>query len=193
MPCGRHILPLLLTGRPVGQGIFLISVLSCIRTATALAAVGTIVAGCAAANNATSAQASSQDEQPQKTMYGITSEGTTTSLYTEIFGPRQSAPATTMAAAQPVQPVTAQPVAPAQQVAVAGPRGSGPSQVLAPYRTQQPASAQPAQPAAVQVAQQPVSQPAPPPEPDAAAAYGLTANGPTTNLFTELFGKRTSQ
>jgi hypothetical protein len=167
----------------------LISVLSCIRTAAALAAVATIVAGCAAANNATSAQASSQGEQPYRTMYGLSSEGTTTDLYTEIFGPRQSAPATTVAASQPVQPV-----APVQQ-AVAGPRGSGPSQVLPSYRTQQPGSAQPAaaQPAAMQVAQQPISQPAPPPEPDVPAAYGITANGPSTDLFTELFGKRNSQ
>jgi hypothetical protein len=167
----------------------LISVLSCIRTAAALAAVAIIVAGCAAANNAPSAQASSQGEQPYRTMYGISSEGTTTDLYTEIFGPRQAAPATTVAAAQPVQPA-----APAQQVAVAGPSGSGPSQVLASYRTQQPGSAQsaPNQPAAVQVAQQPAP-PAPPPEPDAPAAYGLTTNGPTTDLFTELFGKRNSQ
>jgi hypothetical protein len=164
----------------------LINVLSCIRTATALAAVATIVAGCAAANNATSAQASSQGEQPYKTMYGISSEGTTTDLYTEIFGPRQSAPATTVAASQPV---AAQPV---QQVAVSGPRGSGPSQVLASYRTQQPGSAQPApaQPAAVQVTQQPAAPPAPPPEPDVPTAYGITANGPTTDLYSMIFGSK---
>ncbi len=57
------------------RGDVLFSALSCIRTATALAAVAIVVAGCAAANNATSAQASAQDEQPYKTMYGMTSDG----------------------------------------------------------------------------------------------------------------------
>src|SRR6185437_14495247 len=102
---------------PIDRGNFLISALPCIRTATALAAVAIVVAGCAAANNATSAQTSAQGEQPYGTMYGISSEGTTTDLYTEIFGPRQPppAPATNVASTQPVQPVTAQPVTPIQQ------------------------------------------------------------------------------
>ena len=179
-------------GPPRVRGSFLISVLSCIRTATALAVVAIVAAGCAAANNATSAQASNQGEQPYRTMYGISSEGTTTDLYTEFFGPRQPPPATNVAAAQPVQPVAAQPVTPAQQMAArSGPGAAGPSQVIASYRAPQPATTRPAQPAGVQVAQQPAASPAPA-EPDVPAAYGITANGPTTDLFTELFGKRSS-
>ena len=170
----------------------MIGMLSCIRTAAALAAVAIAVAGCAAANNATSAQAPSSGEQPYKTMYGMTSDGTTTDVYTEIFGPRQSppAPATSVAAAQPVQPVTAQPIAPAQQMAVrSGPAGAGPAPAIASGRAPLPAYAQPApvQPAPVQVAQQPA------PQPDTPTMYGIGSNGPTTDLYTEIFGKRSSQ
>jgi hypothetical protein len=126
-----------------------------------------------------------QGEQPYKTAYGLSSAGTTTDLYTEIFGPRQPppAPATTVAAAQPAQPVAAQPVTPAQQSTT----NSGtvrPGQ--AANRAAPPASVQPAP---VQVAQQPAPPPAPQ-EPDVPAVYGITANGPTTDLYTEIFGPR---
>jgi hypothetical protein len=178
--------------------------LSCIRIATALAVVGIAVAGCAAANNATSAQG----EQPYKTMYGMTSDGPTTDLYTELFGPRQPppAPATSVASAQPVQPVTAQPVTPVQQaqpyptparpgqtVAATQPNRAAPTQAATANRTQQPGYAQPAsvQPPPVQVAQQPTP-PAPPPEPDTPTMYGITANGPSTDLYTTIFGPRRS-
>ena len=50
--------------------------LSCIRAMTALAAVATILGGCAAANNATSSQAADQAEQPYKTAYGISKRRT---------------------------------------------------------------------------------------------------------------------
>jgi Flp pilus assembly protein TadD len=177
----------------------LINVLPCIRTATALAAVAIVVAGCAAANNATSAQASAQGEQPYKTMYGMTSEGTTTDLYTEIFGPRQPPPtaATNVASAQPAEPVTAQPITPVQQgTTMARPAQTATAtnrqgQTTAANRAPQPAYGQPAPVQPVQVAQQPAP-PAPPPEPDAPAAYGITANGPTTDLYTEIFGPRHS-
>jgi hypothetical protein len=177
------------------MGNILNRALSCIRTATALAAVAIAVAGCAAANNAT--QASSQGEQPYRTMYGMTSEGPSTDLYTEIFGPRQPppGPATSVASAQPVQPVTAQPVTPVQQ-------GTAPSrpgqtttttnrqgQTTAANRPPQPAYGQPAPVQPAQVAQQPAS---PPPEPDTPSAYGITANGPSTDLYTEIFGPRRS-
>jgi hypothetical protein len=176
--------------------------LPCIRVAIALTAIAVVAAGCAAANNATSSQASAQGEQPYKTMYGISSEGTTTDLYTEIFGPRQAPASTTnVAAAQPVQSVTSQPIAPVQPSATAAsPTRSGQaatatsanrqSQTAASSRAPQPAYGQSpaAQPAPVQVAQQP----APPPEPDVPTAYGITANGPTTDLYTAIFGPRHS-
>ncbi len=175
--------------------------LTCIRTATALAAAALAVAGCAAANNATPSQA--QGEQPYRTMYGLTSDGPTTDLYTEFFGPREPppAPATAVASAQPVQPVAGQPTTPAQQsqqyqparpgqVVATTPGRPNQAQTAAASRTPQPASGQPAsvQPAPVQVAQQP----APPPEPNAPVAYGISANGPTTDLYTVLFGPRHS-
>jgi hypothetical protein len=136
-------------------------------------------------------------------MYGLSSEGTTTDLYTELFGPSQPAPApaTTVASAQPTQPVTAQPITPVQQSATASgaARPGQPATAMAPNRqgqaqttanrTTQPASVQPAP---VQVAQQPAPPPAPE-EPDVPTAYGITAKGPTTDLYTALFGRRDGQ
>ncbi|HET7889327.1 MAG TPA: hypothetical protein VFL62_24115 [Bradyrhizobium sp.] len=158
-----------------------------IRVAFALAAIAVAAAGCTAANNATSAQASAQSEQPYKTMYGITSEGTTTDLYTEFFGSRQTqpAPATTVATAQPVPPVDAQPAAPVQPNAV-GPSPARSGRTTPASRAPQPAAPQPAP---VQVAQQPAP-PAPPPEPDAPTAYGIPSGGHTTDLYTAIFGPR---
>jgi hypothetical protein len=161
----------------------------------ALAAIAVIAAGCAAANNATSAQASNQGEQPHKTMYGITSEGTTTDLYTELFGPSQPAPApaTAVASAQPVQPVTSQPAAPVQQSAAAP--TAAPANPGRPGRTATASHTPPPpapQPPPVQVAQQPVPPPAPPPEPDTPSAYGIPSGGHTTDLYTAIFGPRRS-
>jgi hypothetical protein len=183
---------------PSVMGNILNHALSCIRTASVLAVVAIAVAGCAAANNATSAQASAQGEQPYKTMYGVASDGPTTDLYTELFGPRQPppAPATNVAAAQPVQPVTAQPITPAQQnTAVARPGQTAAAttsnrqgQSTAANRAPQPAYGQPAP---VQVAQQPAP-PQPPQEPDVPVAYGITTNGPTTDLYTAIFGSKRS-
>ena len=164
---------------------------ACIRIALALGSVAIVAAGCAAANNATSSQASAQTEQPYKTMYGMTSEGTTTDLYTELFGSSQPqpAPTTAVAATQPVQPVTAQPVSPVQPNATAA-TATAPNrrQTAAASRAQQAA---PVQPPPVQVAQQPASPP-PAQEPDVPAMYGITANGPSTDLYTALFGPRRS-
>ena len=165
--------------------------LSCIRTGAALTAVAIAVAGCAAANNATSAQASAQGERPYKTMYGLSSDGPTTDLYTEFFGERQPAPApaTNVASTQPVQPVTAQPLTPVQQ-GQQSPAAARPGQTASATTPGRPNTQQaPGQP--VQVAQQPAP-PAPPPEPDVPTAYGITANGPTTDLYTEIFGPRRS-
>ena len=186
------------------MGNILNRALSYIQTATALAAVAIAVAGCAAANNATSAQASdqasSQGEQPYKTAYGLSSEGTTTDLYTEFFGPRQPppTPATNVASAQPAQPVTAQPIGPVQQSTTAArPGQTAPAtnrQTTAANRAPQPAYGQPAavQPTPVQVTQQPAPPPPPPQEPDVPAAYGIATNGPTTDLYTAIFGPRRS-
>jgi hypothetical protein len=201
LPCRRHILPLLVacsTGLSV-WGNILISALSSIRIAAAFVAVAIVAAGCSAVNNATSSQASTQGEPSYKTMYGISSEGTTTDLYTELFGPRQPppAPAAAIATTQPVQPTeptAPQPVAPVQ---VAAPVQQS-ATTTRPARAGQPATAtaanrtpQAAPPPPVQVAQQPAPAP-PPPEPDVPAAYGITANGPTTDLYTMIFGPRRS-
>jgi hypothetical protein len=152
---------------------------------TALAAVALVVGGCADSRMAANNTATSQAEPPHATVYGISSEGTTTDLYTEIFGKRDdknTAPPATAATGQ-VQPVTAvaatQPVQPS--TAPAGTRQAKPA--TAANRQVQPA------PVATQVAQQPVP-PQPPPEPDLPAGYGLTTNGPTTDLYTELFGPK---
>jgi hypothetical protein len=171
--------------------------LSCIRIAVALAVVAVVAGGCAAANNTASSQASGQGEQPYKTAYGLSSSGTTTDVYTEIFGPRQPppAPATNVASAEPAQPVTAQPISPAQQGTTPARPGQTPTatnrqnQSTAANRAPQPAYGQPAPIQPVQVAQQPAP-PQPPPEPDMPTAYGITANGPTTDLYTEIFGPR---
>jgi hypothetical protein len=154
---------------------------------TALAAVALVVGGCADSRMAANNTASSQAETPHATVYGISSEGTTTDLYTEIFGKRddknaappataatgQVQPATAVAATQPVQPSTAP----------AGTRQAKPATATAANRQVQPA------PVATQVAQQPAP-PQAPPEPDLPAGYGLTTNGPTTDLYTELFGPK---
>jgi hypothetical protein len=163
---------------------------SCIRVAIALTAIAVVAAGCAAANNATSSQVSQQGEQPYKTMYGLSSEGTTTDLYTEFFGSSEPPPASATAVAS-AQPTAAQPAAPVQQpVTASGAARNRPGQAqTAANRTTQPASIQPAP---VQVAQQPAP-PAAPPEPDVPTAYGITTNGPTTDLYTALFGRRDAQ
>ena len=148
-----------------------------------------------ASNNATS----SQGEQPYKTGYGFTSDGPTTDLYTELFGSRKTAaaPSTATAATQQMQPVTAS-TAPelAQPATMSASTRQGESKTAtAATRQAQPAIAsaatrpvQPA-PAPVEVAQQPAT-PQPPAEPDVPVGYGITANGPTTDLYTALFGPR---
>lgn len=175
--------------------------LSCIRAATVLCAVAIVVGGCAGAVNNT---ASSQGEQPYKTMYGISSEGTTTDLYTEFFGPRKPAtppeaataavqpvqqPATTVAATQPGQPAPALAATQPTQVpnSATTRQAKSAASTSTAGRQVQPAPAAP--PAPVVVAQQPPP-PEAPPEPDVPTAYGITANGPTTDLFTQLFGPR---
>lgn len=163
-----------------------------------LAAAAIPVAGCAdsrmAANNASSgAQASG--EAPYHTAYGISSDGPTTDLYTELFGSSRrdngnaAAPAAMPPTAQQAQPVTA--AAPPQQVqpatASATNRQVQRTTATAANRQVQPA---PAPLATAQVAPQPVAASQPPPEPDTPTAYGISSNGTTTDLYTELFGPR---
>jgi hypothetical protein len=159
-----------------------------IRHTVALAAVAILLAGCAdsrlAANNA-----ANQSEQPYSAGYGLSSAGTTTDLYTEFFGSSRrddknaaQASATASAAPPQVQPVpAAAPVQPA--TASAATKRGQPATASAPTRLIQPA------PATTEVVQQPAA-PQAPPEPDVPVAYGITANGPTTDLYTELFGPR---
>lgn len=161
----------------------------CTRITVVLAAAITI-AGCAdsrmAANNASSgAQPPPEPDTPAA--YGISSKGPTTDVYTELFGSSQrdnenaAAPAATAQQAQPqqVQPATA----------TSTNRQGQRTTASAANRQVQPA---PAPLPTTQVAQQPVAAPQPPPEPDTPTAYGISSNGPTTDLFTELFGSRRS-
>jgi hypothetical protein len=139
-----------------------------------------------AANNA-SPGAQPPPEPDTPAAYGITSNGPTTDLFTELFGSGQRDNGNAAATAQPAQPVTA--AAPAQQVqpATASATSKQGQRTAASAANRQ---VQPAPLPATQVAQQPVAPPQPPPGPDTPAAYGITSNGPTTDLFTELFGPR---
>jgi hypothetical protein len=176
-----------------------------IRLTVMLAAAAIAVAGCAdsrmtaanAPSNANAQVASDQGEQPYKTGYGFSSDGPTTDLYTEIFGSSRRDAAPPPAAPQPVEPVVAstpiQPVQPATTPAAK--QKAQRATASATNRQVQPTNpavaTQQVQPAPVtaQVAQ-PAAAPQPPPEPDMPAAYGITSNGPTTDLYTELFGPR---
>ena len=148
------------------------------RVTISFAAVAIILGGCAAANNA----ASNEGEQRYRTAYGIPSEGMTTDLYTELFGSRKPAatPTTATATTAQEQPATASASTPQGQpkTATAAARQTQPAMASSTPRQVQPAPAEIAQ------------QPPPEPEPDIPVAYGITAKGPTTDLYTELFGPR---
>jgi hypothetical protein len=171
-----------------------------------LAAVATAIAGCADSrvagtnpSNASAQAANDQSEQPYKTGYGFTSDGPTTDLYTELFGSSRRDAAPPPAAPQPVEPVVAstpiQPVQPAttpaakqkaqRATATATNRQVQPANPALATQQVQPAPA----PVTAQVAQQPVA-PQAPAEADTPTAYGITSNGPTTDLYTALFGSR---
>jgi hypothetical protein len=146
-----------------------------------LPTIASMIAGCAdsrmAANNA-DAQASA----PYQVGYGMSSNGPTTDLYTEIFGSKTRDDRNATAAAGPVpqgQPATAsntvqrgQPVAAANTVQRGQPATGAANSVP------------PGQPAPV-----PVAQEEPPPQ-AVPTAYGISSNGPTTDLYTEIFGPR---
>jgi hypothetical protein len=154
-----------------------------------------MVAGCADSRMAAS-NADAQASAPYQTGYGISSNGPTTDLYTELFRNNarddRNAPAAVSPGAVPQgQPATASSTVPQGQPAIASStvqRGQ-PATASNTVQRGQPVTAAnsvpPAQPAAASVVQQEPSPPAVP------TAYGISSNGPTTDLYTELFGPRT--
>jgi len=173
--------------------------LRCIRITVGLADMAIMVAGCAdsrmAANNAPSnsaAGAQAPSEAPYHTAYGITSDGPTTDLYTELFGssPRDNGNAAVAATAAPTaqqgQPVTAPAATQQVQPVTASATNRLGQRTTASAATRQ---VQPA-PVSVDVRQQQPATPQAPSEPDTPTAYGISSNGPTTDLYTELFGPR---
>jgi hypothetical protein len=111
-----------------------------------------------------------QREPPVQVGYGMTSDGPTTDLYTEIFRPkRDEAPAAAVAQSQPT---AAAPATVAQ-----GRPGARSTATVAQNQPAMASNAVPPAPAA------------PPAEQATPTAYGISSNGPTTDLYTELFGR----
>jgi hypothetical protein len=142
-----------------------------------LAGLAIVAAGCSdtrlAANNAATSGGQVQQSSYQ-VGYGLSSDGPTTDLYHE-FKHSLEPPERPPVAAATAQPETPAPVN-GQQVADSRP-GPGPSQQGA---TQQGVTQQP-------VAQQ---QPAAPPrEAPTATMYGMNSDGPTTDIYSALFGR----
>jgi hypothetical protein len=120
--------------------------------------LATVAAGCSDSHfAAANAAMNSGGNQPAsyQTGYGLSSEGTTTDLYTELKGSLQR-PERPHAAAAVQQPVSA---------------GVNGQQVAA------------ANPGAAQASNPP--QPAP-----TASVYGMSSDGPTTDVYSALFGPR---
>jgi hypothetical protein len=150
----------------------------CIPVMIAVPAVAIMIAGCtdsriAATDRSIGAQVSGENNQERRpadyqTGYGISSNGPTTDVYTELFRSNarddRNAPAPVSSGAVPQD----QP-APASPGAV--PQG-------------QPA------PASSVAQQEPAKPQAPPASP---TAYGIPNNGMTTDLYTELFGPRSHE
>ena len=140
--------------------------LRCMPVIVALAGLALVAAGCSdarmAANNAAS---SGGDDQPMgyRTGYGTRSDGYTSDVYTELKGSLQRAPRPQTAASGPVPVQQGQPTTSA---------GAGGQQVAAsgPAVVQQPAGT--------------------PPEDPTPTAYGISSDGPTTDVSTWLFGPR---
>jgi hypothetical protein len=128
------------------------------------AGLATVTAGCSdsrmAANNAAS---NSGESFGERTGYGMRSDGYTTDMATELKGSLQRAP----------RPQTAAASGPVQQGQPATAGGAGGQQVAA------------SGPGVV--VQQPAGPPAETPSP---TAYGISADGPTTDVATWLFGPR---
>jgi hypothetical protein len=136
----------------------------CIPAVVVLAGLAMVAAGCSdsrmAANNAAS---NSGEAEPSgyRTGYGMSSEPFTTDIATELKGSLQRAPRPQTAASGPVQ--QGQPATSA---------GAGGQQAAAsgPGAVQQPAG--------------------PPPEQPTPTAYGISSDGPTTDVATWLFGPK---
>ena len=146
----------------------------------AFAGLAIVAAGCAdsrlAANN--SASNSGQVQQPVQQSsyqvgYGLSSEGPTTDLYHEFKHSLEPPERPQVAATAPQE--TPAPVN-GQQVADSSP---GPGGAAQPGVAQQGVAQQP-------VAQQPA---APPREQPTATVYGMSSDGPTTDVYTALFGR----
>jgi len=101
----------------------------------------------------------------------MTSDGPTTDLYTELFRPKRDEAPAPAAVAQGL-PTAAAPTT----VAQGRPGARSPATVA----QNQPAMASNAVPPAPA---------APPAEQATPTAYGISSNGPTTDLYTELFGR----
>ena len=134
-----------------------------------LAGLAMVTAGCSdsrmAANNAA---ANGGESLGERTGYGTRSDGYSTDIATELKGSLQRAPRPQTAASGPV---------PVQQGQPATSAGAGGQQVAAsgPGVVQQPVVQQPA---------------GPPPENPSPTAYGISSDGPTTDVSTWLFGPR---
>jgi hypothetical protein len=137
----------------------------CIPVIVVFAGLAMVAAGCSdsrmAANNAA---ANSGESLGERTGYGTRSDGYSTDIATELKGSLQRAPRPQTAASGPVPVQQGQPATSAgaggQQVAA-----SGPGVVV-----QQPAG--------------------PPPADPSPTAYGISSDGPTTDVSTWLFGPR---
>jgi hypothetical protein len=150
-----------------------------IRVVIVLPALASMVAGCADSRIAgANAQASSENGRTQRpapvqTGYGLSSDGPTTDLYTELFRSKDAPTAPSSATVAQGQPSTASPVAVAQGQST----------------TASPAAVPQGRPAtAANAAQQMPAAPQAPPA--TATVYGMSSDGPTTDLYTELFGAR---
>jgi hypothetical protein len=136
----------------------------CIPVIVVFAGLAMVAAGCSdsrmAANNAA---ANSGESLGERTGYGTRSDGYSTDIATELMGSLQRAPRPQTAASGPV---------PVQQGQPATSAGAGGQQVAAsgPAVVQQPAG--------------------PPPEDPTPTAYGISSDGPTTDVSTWLFGPR---
>jgi len=136
----------------------------CIPVIVVFAGLAMVTAGCSdsrmAANNAA---ANSGESLGERTGYGTRSDGYSTDIATELKGSLQRAPRPQTAASGPV---------PVQQGQPATSVGAGGQQVAAsgPGVVQQPAG--------------------PPPEDPTPTAYGISSDGPTTDVSTWLFGPR---